>query len=224
MSRSLRRRMTVLAVALVLCSNFAHAQWGQLPQSAQMSPPAGTSGCHNCDGGVFGYEQFKGWVLTGSAPEDYLVGYESNNLTYAPKITGRVSSKPDAKGEGFGTIMQKIPAADYRGGRLRFSALLRTRDVEKGAGMWLRVDGPDGKVLAFDNMQSRPIVGTQQWKRYDIVVDVPEQSTTLAYGVLLIGTGTLGINELRLEKVGKDVAVTETQLPKAPVNLDLKIP
>lgn len=219
------RYLTFVAVALLGVPAITAQAQSKPPPAAPAGGyvmPAESRPCRNCEGGPG--MLFKGWTLAGSAPNDYAVGYEANGFLNAEQVNAVLASRPDANGSGFGTVMQTISARDYRGQRVRFSAQLRPRGVDEGAGLWFRVDGADGKVLAFDNMQSRPIVGTQQWKRYDIVVDVPEQSTTLAYGVLLIGTGTLGINELRLEKVGKDVAVTETQLPKAPVNLDLKIP
>jgi hypothetical protein len=174
----------------------------------------------NSINGVQALAELRGWVLAGSAPQDYRVGYVA---TFAPKVTARISLKPDAKGSGFGTVMQTISAEDYRGKRLRFSALLQPRDVESGAGIWFRVDSADGRVLAFDNMQSRPVLGTQTWKRYDVVVDVPDAAARLAYGVLLIGKGAIGIDDLQFDVVGKDVATTDMMaLPKAPVNLELK--
>ena len=56
---------------------------------------------------------------------------------------------------GFGTLMQQIDAADYRGRRVRLSGLSKAAAVAGWAGLWMRVDGRRG-VLAFDNMQSRP--------------------------------------------------------------------
>ncbi len=164
----------------------------------------------------------KGWSLAGSAPQDYEFGLEFNGFGIAPKMFAQIRSKADAKGEGFGTEMQTISATDYRGQRVRFSALLRPTEVGRGAGLWFRVDAADGKVLAFDNMQSRPVVGTQNWKRYDVVLDVPENGQSIAFGILLVGKGKLGFDELRFEKVGKDVPTTDTALPTAPVNLELK--
>jgi len=166
---------------------------------------------------------FKGWTLAGSAPNDYAVGYGSNGLINPPDISAILASRPDANGAGFGTVMQTISARDYRGQRVRFSARLRPRGVDQGAGLWFRVDGADGKVLAFDNMQSRPVLGTQDWKVYDVIVDVPEQAERIAYGVLLIGKGRLGVDALRFDTVGKDVATTDGGgIPRAPVNLELK--
>ncbi len=196
-------RYREFACVLLLCvfANFVHAQENGYSYSAESRPS------RNC-GGSSVIPDFKGWILAGSAPQDYTVGYETSGLVNGSRMYGLISSKADAKGAGFGTIMQMISAEDYRGQRVRFSGLLRPRDVESGAGLWFRVDASDGKILAFDNMQSRPVLGTQEWKRYDVVVDVPEQGTRIAFGVLLIGKGRLGIDALEFEKVGRNVATT----------------
>lgn len=219
------QRIAGLIVAIVL-ANGSWAQQPNPPPSAGYETPLLVISplCRSCGGSAFP----KGWILAGSAPQDYTVGYESNGLEYALNITEVIASKPDAKGDGFGTIMQTISAEDYLGQRIRFSAMLRPHDVDAGAGLWFRVDGADRKILAFDNMQSRPILGTQNWKRYEVVVDVPENGKRIAYGVMLIGKGKLGIDAIRFDKVGKEVATTSETLPqtpalpKAPVNLELK--
>lgn len=224
-------------IAVILLTASASAGW------AQTTPPANASGgapfypntpntrCGNCGTSAVGTapglrsDLLKGWTLAGNAPQDYELGLASSGMSLASKKVGQIRSKTDAKGEGFGTVMQKISAQDYRGQRVRFSAQLRVHEVENGAGLWFRVDGADGKVLAFDNMQSRPVVGTQNWKRYDVVIDVPKNGEAIAFGILLIGKGTLGFDELRFDKVGDDVPTTDllpAALPKAPVNLELK--
>ena len=204
---------------IVLLGVFTNIVCAQGPQSGDPGDGGGypfaaeSRPCRNC-GSVI--PDFKGWTLAGSAPQDYTVGYVTNGLLIGSRLYGLISSKADANGAGFGTIMQMISAVDYRGKRVRFSALLRPHDVDSGAGLWFRVDAADGKVLAFDNMQSRPVLGTQEWKRYEVVVDVPEQGTRIAFGVLLIGKGKLGIDALQFEKVGRNVATTEDDgLPKS---------
>jgi hypothetical protein len=76
----------------------------------------------------------------------------------------------------------------------------------------MRVDGA-GSLLAFDNMQNRPIKGTTDWKRYDVVLDVPPEAKALAFGLLLAGNGQIWFDDLRLEVVDRSVAVT---MPAAP--------
>ncbi len=143
----------------------------------------------------------RGWMLGGK-------GYEAG-LDRQTKHGGGASAflKKSGAGDEFGTLMQMVDATAYRGARVRLSGYSRAAEVTGWAGFWLRVDGPAG-VLAFDNMQSRPIRGTAEWNRADIVLDVPAEAKALAFGVLLAGGRQVWVDDLRLETVGQDVAVT----------------
>jgi hypothetical protein len=59
------------------------------------------------------------------------------------------------------------------------------------AGLWMRVDYYD-VVLAFDNMQNRG-VKTKDWAKYEIVLFVPEEATSISYGTLLDGQVRSGL-------------------------------
>jgi hypothetical protein len=89
----------------------------------------------------------------------------------------------------------------------------------------MRVDAKYHKVLTFDNMFSRGIKGTNDWKRYEVVLDVPDASETISIGLLLNGAGQVWMDDLKFETVGADVATTDRKpsgtLPKSPT---LKIP
>ena len=162
------------------------------------------------------------WSIAGSAPTDYEFAMDATTAQSGKK-SALITAKPDAKGDGFGTLMQMIAADDYRGGRWRLSGYLRT-DAAKRAQMWMRIDGPDRQTLSFDNMDSRPVTGTTRWTQYDIVLDVPSASTDIAFGFLLIGSGKVWGDSFKLEKVGPTVPVTSAgpALPRAPVNLDFE--
>lgn len=67
----------------------------------------------------------------------------------------------------------------------------------------VRVDDALHDVLQFDNMGDRPIVGNNEWNHYYIVLDVPENSAVIAFGVLPSGTGKVWIDELKFEEVDK---------------------
>jgi hypothetical protein len=169
-----------------------------------------------------------GWILTGSNPTAYQVGTApQGGQSRGP--AGFIRSKQDSI-SGFGTLMQTINAADYRGRRVRFSALVRSENVANWAGLWMRVDGPpnaDGKpkLLAFDNMMKRPITATTGWTRHDVVLDVPVAAEKIAFGILLNGTGAAWLDGVSLDAVSDAVPVTartpeESQLPNAPKNLN----
>lgn len=171
----------------------------------------------------------QGWIKGGSHPEEYEMGVNSE-VVHHGKTSGRIHAGEDANKEGFGTMMQMFKANDYLGKRIRFSAFVKTDHVMVSAGLWMRVDGPDNEMLQFDNMQDRPIEGTNDWELHTIVLNVPEHSAAIAFGVLLIGPGTVWVDRIRLEEVDHKVPSSnmtgyeweeEYNLPDGPVNLEL---
>jgi len=162
----------------------------------------------------------QGWFKTGSAPADYDMGSQAGSR-HAGDKNGFIRAKRDSS--GFGTMMQTVDAHTYHGQRLRLSGWLKTTGANK-AGMWMRIDGSDKKVVGFDNMDDRSLHGDNDWKRYDIVLDIPGDAVDIAFGFLLSGKGELLADDFKLEPVDKNVAVTggalPASLPEAPVNLD----
>jgi tetratricopeptide (TPR) repeat protein len=147
------------------------------------------------------------WFLAGSRRGDYEIG-EDTEVTRTGKPTSFIKAKDSAQGVGFGTMMQQMPPGTYLGKRVRLSGYVKNQDVGNWAGLWMRVDGPAKELLSFDNMSTRPIKGTSDWKNYEIVLDVPETSVNIAFGILLAGKGQVWLDDLKFEIVGKDVPTT----------------
>jgi hypothetical protein len=147
-----------------------------------------------------------GWYLVGSAVEHYSTGTDPN-VSRSKQPTVYVKSIIDPA-TGFGTASKGILAEPYRGKRLRMTAWLKTENVTGWAGIWMRIDGPNRKSLGFDNMQERPLKGTLDWKRYAIVLDVPEESIHVAFGVMLNGNGQIWADDVCFETVSRDVPTT----------------
>jgi hypothetical protein len=134
--------------------------------------------------------------------------------------------------KGFGTLMQNCLPDKYLGKRVRMTGLVKTQDVSHWAGLWFRIDEKGStKSLGFDNMKDgkkdRSIRGTTDWTKYEIVLDVPLNSSNLAYGALLVGTGQIWFDDIKFEVVDNTVPTTgkgkEEMMPnKEPVNLDFE--
>lgn len=72
----------------------------------------------------------------------------------------------------FGVATGVFPVAAAAGHHVRFSGYIKTENLTHGwAGLWWRVDGEPGKLLAFDNMQDRGAKGTSPWTPYSISID-----------------------------------------------------
>ena len=141
------------------------------------------------------------WHRAGSNPEGYDMGLDKGT-TYDGKNAATIKSN-NKKTKGFGTLMQSCSAEKYLGKKVRMTGYVKSLDVKGWAGIWLRVDNDDtNRALAFDNMQNRPILKTTDWKKYEIVLDVPKKADGLAYGALLVGKGQIWFTDITFEILG----------------------
>lgn len=158
----------------------------------------------------------KGWSVTGTSPQDYEFGTAHVDGTNCAFIKAKASAP-----SGFGSLGQLIAADNYRNQRLRLSAQIKTDNAAR-AQLWMRVDGQNGKMLGFYNMGDKPVVGTTDWKQYDVVLDVPADAVDIAFGYFLSGTGTVWAKGFKLDGVNSEVPVSAfpaNPVPKAPTNM-----
>ncbi|WP_276388929.1 hypothetical protein [Eudoraea chungangensis] len=145
-------------------------------------------------------ERIKGWFLAGSTPEYYKIGLEDNSEK-GGKVAYLRSTRKKIE-NGFGTIMQNFEPTDFLGKKVKLTGSIKSSNLDDWAGMWMRVDGNKGrknKVLAFDNMQDRPIRGTTDWTDYEIILEVPTNAKGISYGVFINGTGKVLIHHFNFE-------------------------
>lgn len=159
-----------------------------------------------------------GWQSAGDHPADFEM-IADHSQSHSGEESGMVRSKQPSK--GFGTLMQSISAAPYRGRRVRLSVWGRSENITGWGGFWMRVDSRGGKFTAFDNMQDRAIKGTTPWTQYQVVLDVGRDAELIVFGQLVAYEGTLFGDDYQLEVVGQDVPVTDLNARRgtSPVNL-----
>ncbi|CAN7694098.1 transcriptional regulator [Duganella sp. LjRoot269] len=145
------------------------------------------------------------WFLTGGKPKSYEIG-EDSNVTVSGK-GARYIRYVDGDANAFGTLMQQISAKNYQGKRVRFQAMIKTRDVSNWAGLWMRIDSPGPRNAAFYNSQDKPIAGSTDWQLRSVTLDVPEDAAALSFGVIDAGKGQVWIDQLSLEVVGPEIPV-----------------
>ena len=130
-----------------------------------------------------------GWIVAGSSPKQYEMGIDKG-AGQDGKNAATIKSI-ETSIDGFGTLMQMCNADKYAGKKIRMSGSVKSSNVTDWAGLWLRVDqAGSSQPLAFDNMQDRAIKGTTDWKKYEIVLDVPANASILAFGALTIRNRT----------------------------------
>lgn len=104
----------------------------------------------------------------------------------------------------FATLSQAIAAEPYLGGAIRVTCQLASKNLDGSGTIWLRVDGQKAQAIRFDNLLDQPgvpLTGTQDWKRFSIALDVPEEAVSIYFGFLLRGRGTLWARGFTVEQV-----------------------
>ncbi len=156
---------------------------------------------------IFSFDIPLSWYQAGSHPECYNMGIDPNVQYEGKKV---VTIKSIKKTKGFGTLMQSCLADKYLGKRIKMTGFVKSQEVKGWAGLWLRVDKQNdvSEVLGFDNMSNRPIKGTSDWKKYEIVMVIPANAYSIAYGSLLVGQGQIWFSNISFEIVSDSIPTT----------------
>jgi hypothetical protein len=89
---------------------------------------------------------------------------------------------------------------------------IKSQGSNDTATMWVRVDDCV-KLMStdFDNMYDRPIVGTSDWRKCEIIFDVSEKCYVF-YGFIIKGIGKIWVDNVSFEIVSNDVSKTTHNL------------
>jgi hypothetical protein len=163
------------------------------------------------DLGLQGRQIAEGWRVWSREPEGFEIGLDSE-IRHGGTKSAFIKSKREGSYSIGAGAMQTFAADAYRGKRIRLSAYLKADQVIGKAGLWMRCDSQT-KIVAFDNMRDRKITGTSDWQKYEIVLDVPEESVSISFGFTLgSGTGQIWADDFQLEVVGLDVPITDMSI------------
>jgi hypothetical protein len=176
---------------------------------------------------LFSFDTPKFWFNAGSKPKSYEMGIEKG-AGQNGKNAATIKSI-DKNIDGFGTLMQQCVPDKYLGKKIKMTAFVKTENITNWSGLWLRVDqNGSNQPLSFDNMGDRPIKGTTNWTKYEIVLDVPNTASLIAYGALINGTGQIWVDNITFEIISDFAPSTSSANTKKsptvaePTNLDFE--
>ena len=152
------------------------------------------------------YKYIQDWSYWQAESPNYEMSLEKNAAS-DNQNTFKIKSIKN-KVYGFGTLMKTIKSEGYLGKTVKMTGYVKSENVRSWAGLWMRVEYYSTDVLAFDNMQNRGIKRTNDWEKYEVVLFVPQEATSISYGVLLDGTGQIWFKDVKLEIV--DDSIPET--------------
>ncbi len=120
---------------------------------------------------------------------------------------GAARIERDAESDGQFSSLTRSLTLDFGGDSIELRGVLRTTDVDGGAGLWLRQDAAGGPVQ-FTSMpaEGRSVSGTSDWTEYSIRLPLDAKARELFFGVLLSGEGRVWADDLELRVDGKPIA------------------
>jgi hypothetical protein len=119
----------------------------------------------------------------------------------------------------FGELSQAFKAKRYRNKRMRFSAVIKSDVIDMSAALFMTVEGPGHQWISYDDMNGRNITGTRDWERYKVVLDVPEESDYISFGIRVSRNGEVWISSITFDETTDDTTADPLYADK-PSNLD----
>lgn len=166
------------------------------------------------------FEPAPGWHKSGSKAKSYDMGIDKGAGMDGKNCASIKSIKKNIN--GFGTLMQSFNSDSYVGKKIKMTGYMKSENVKDWAGFWMRVDEKGvRRSLAFDNMAERPVKGTSDWTKYEIVLEVPENAGRIVFGALISGTGQIWFDKLNFEVADNAVPATGKNKTE-PQNLDFE--
>ncbi|MGB2684370.1 MAG: S41 family peptidase [Olleya sp.] len=130
-------------------------------------------------------------------------GNKEYNIVYDTAISQNGVTSASIEGNGntdeFRVLTYTIPA-DFGGKKIKLTGYLKTENIVNGwAGLWMRID-PD---ISIDNMESRKVQGTTDWKKYEVELKTNNNATSISFGGLIVGTGKIWVDNFKITVDGK---------------------
>ncbi len=153
-------------------------------------------------------ENVANWDKSGSASKDYIMGA---NIKGNDDGSGTVTIKSKTNSvSGYGALIHNLSAQTFQGKRVRISGLIRSMNVNDWGGFWINTNqAVSNKAVSMETIHHSTVSGTSKGYQYcQVVVDVPANSSGIAYGAMLKGAGQIYAARVQFEIVPSNTPLT----------------
>jgi hypothetical protein len=163
-----------------------------------------------------------GWMVQGVAREDFVAARDTEEK-HGGAASAKLMNKHDTP-RGHAVLSQTIRADAYAGARVRVSAWVKARGLERGGRFSVHTFAADpGMFNPGLTYAGCPLHEGGEWRLCQGVLDVPSITDTIEVGLNLEGKGTAWVDDVKIEPVGLDVAITDVDdRPRALGNGDFE--
>jgi serine/threonine protein kinase len=156
-----------------------------------------------------------GWSVDQTMAGDFRIGTDDQIVHFGGKRSLFIRSIK-AKPSGPVNVFQEFGADDYCGKRVRLAVFLRSIAVNS-ASLWIVFRTDEGDIK-----QRVQVSGTDTWKQWSLVVDVPGDVDWIRFGIAMEDSGTLWADDFTFGQVSASVPLTNKRVQ--PMNLGFQTP
>jgi hypothetical protein len=160
----------------------------------------------------------KGWNTMGWHPYDLYEYGISDEVFYKDQKCAFIRSATSGP-VVYGLLSQVFKAKQYRDKRMRFSAVIKSDGAHMTSALLMTVEGPGHQWISYDDMYGKNITGTKDWERYKVVLDIPEESDFITFGIKVYGKGEVWISAITFDETEED-PTADPLYADQPANLD----
>lgn len=137
----------------------------------------------------------KTWYVGGLDIKNYIGG----GNPYSKDNPGYIKSNSD-KNIAWSTFMINDNPKTYSGKKIKFTVYIKSENIRGTAKMFFRLDN-DNEILLMRRMDENPLSGTSEYRKLAFYANIPPETTNIAYGMILSGTGTAYFKNLTINIV-----------------------
>jgi hypothetical protein len=113
----------------------------------------------------------------------------------------KASSLVDAN--KFIPFSQIVPIEKQKLVRIAISTYIKTKDLNGNAGLWCQILDKNNKQIGFANLEQQGTIisGTNEWKKYSLVLNINTNCKKLTLGGYLQGNGTIWYDDFSINEI-----------------------
>jgi erythromycin esterase len=144
-------------------------------------------------------------IGSSGSPDAWYLSDRMQGLDSLVKHSGKYSLRLIAYGKTAIGVGHSFETRTPIGKSIQLAGWIKCENLSGFAGLWMRVDGPNRSMLAFNNMHDSAVAGNRDWSHFAFSLPVDSSAVDIAFGTIVAGTGRAWFDDLEMTVDGTPI-------------------